>query len=286
MTIFFSIKEGFRGLAKARVAGMVAITSIALSLTLIGLFAMVSSNLNDWIGSVRERIELEVFLDITLDEKKITSIRPALEKISEVDSVRLISKKEAAQRFREEFGQDVFDILDFNPLPASYIVKLKKGALNMSTVTQVIQKISSVSGVDEVVYQRIMLQAIDRYLAYFQLAAAGIGMVIALIAIGLIYNTIRLTIHARRDLVQIMRLVGATESFIRRPFIVEGILQGIAGAAISAGILALLAYLIRRFLYPSLMMDPELFAYMLAGSIFVGMISARLSVGKYLRKVY
>jgi cell division transport system permease protein len=110
-----------------------------------------------------------------------------------------------------------------------------------------------------------------------------IGLIITIIATGLIFNTIRLTIYARKDMINIMRLVGATESFIRKPFLVEGIVQGLIGAILSSLIIYYSLILIQKYIYPYLVYQPLIFAGLILFGIVIGFFSAYLSVGKYLR---
>ena len=120
MSLFFHIKEAFKGLTKARLATILSITSITLTIILMAVFIIFSINLNTWITSFREKIELEIFLQPTVPESQISGITKELNNIPGIRSSQYINKEEAAKRFKEEFGLDIFEVLDTNPLPRSF----------------------------------------------------------------------------------------------------------------------------------------------------------------------
>jgi len=285
MNVFFYISESVKGMFKARIAAALSITSIALTILLIGLFLIFNQNLNNWLGSVREKIEIEVFVEPGADDDEIDKLRRTIEQEAGVLSTEFVSKEKAAEIFEKEFGQDVYDILDYNPLPAKFVVLLKEDFRNFKGVTKISSKINQLSFVDEVVYHEPLISLIDRYITTIYTVIISIGFIITFIAITLIYNTIRLTVYARKEIIQIMRLVGATEGFIKKPFIIEGILQGLIGAGIASLILFYSLKIVKTFIYPYLVYNYNIFIFLLGFGFLIGMFSARLSVGKYLRNV-
>jgi cell division transport system permease protein len=200
-----------------------------------------------------------------------------------VREIEYISKDDAAQRFQEEFGQNIYDVLEFNPFPSSIVIHLNEGYLTPAAISKLKNQLELMTNVDEVFYKKPLLEKIDKYVQIVYILAILVGLVIIIIAIGLIFNTIRLTIYARKDMIHIMRLIGATEGFIRKPFLVEGILQGFLG-----GILASLAIyysmkLIQIYIYPYIISHPLVFVGLILFSMIIGLFSAYLSVGKYIR---
>lgn len=282
MNIWFTIKEGLKGFRRARLATIITITSIAFALLLIGYFAVFVQNVDALIGDFRSRFEIEVFLDGDVDNAAGLKVRDQIQALDGVASVEYINKERAAERFEKEFGRSVFDVLDSNPLPITCTVTLIKDYQNAQAIGQISNKIQQVKYVDEIVYQGDLLVLVDQYINLVYLIVGGIGFVLSLIAFILLYNTIRLTIFARSDIIEIMKLVGATSPFIRRPFVVEGFMQGILGAMLANGLLYLSIKLISRFVYPYISNQMEPYIVMTVFGVIIGLLSSRLSVSRYL----
>jgi cell division transport system permease protein len=224
-----------------------------------------------------------LFVETGSTDKEIEELKNKITKLEAVREIEYISKDNAAQRFQEEFGQNVYEVLEFNPFPSSIIIHLNEGYLTPAAISKLKNRLELMANVDEVFYKKPLLEKIDKYVQIVYIMAMLIGLVIIIIAIGLIFNTIRLTIYARKDMIHIMRLIGATEGFIRKPFLVEGILQGFLG-----GILASLAIyysmkLIQIYIYPYIISHPFIFVGLILFSMIIGLFSAYLSVGKYIR---
>lgn len=285
MSLYFHITEGIKGLTKARLATVLSISSIMLTIILLATFIIFSLNLNIWINSFRDKIEMEVFLQSTVTDKQKEKIQSELNKISGILNTHYINKEEAAKRFKEEFGQDIFEVLDSNPLPQSFVITLEDSARNLKSVQRISSKIKNIDAIDEIVYQKFLLESIDKYISFIILGAFFIGLIITLIAVTLIYNTIRLTIYARRDAIYIMRLVGATQAFIRAPFIIEGMLQGLIASSLACIVIHYLVEFILYFIYPFLIFSNQVYIFLIAFGLIIGIISASLSVAKFL-KIY
>lgn len=283
MSLFFHITEGIKGLSKARLATLLSITSIMFTLILMALFIVFSLNLNSLINSFREKIEMEVFLGPTIEDNQTNEISERLNKIAGIKSTQYINKDAAAKRFEQEFGQNIYDVLDSNPLPLSYIITLEDSARNYESIQKISEKIKKINGVEEVVYQKFLLESIDKYINFIVFGVLFIGLLITIIAIALIYNTIRLTIYARRETIYIMRLVGATQSFIRMPFIIEGILQGLIASSFASVVVYYLVQFIIYFIYPFLVFSNQIFIYLISFGLIIGLLSASLSVAKFLK---
>lgn len=251
----------------------------------MAIFIIFSINLNTWINSFREKIEMEVFLQSKVPEGQISVILEQLNQIPGIHTIQFVSKEDAAIRFKDEFGQDIFDVLDFNPLPQSFIITLDDTARNLKSIEHVSAEINSINQVEEIVYQKFLLESIDKYINYILFGAFFIGLIITLIAVALIYNTIRLTIYARRDTIYIMRLVGATQRFIRTPFVIEGMLQGLIASSLACLVTYYLVKFITHFIYPFLIFNNQVYIYLIAFGLIIGIVSAGLSVAKFL-KIY
>jgi len=285
MSLFFHIKEAIKGLTKARLATILSITSIMLTIILLAIFIIFSLNLNTWINSFREKIEMEIFLQSTISDNQISEISDKLNRIPGIKSSQYVSKDDAANRFKEEFGQDIYEVLDFNPLPRSFVLTLDDTTRNLKSIERISTNIRSITQVEDIVYQKDILESVDKYITYIMFGAFFIGIIITLIAIALIYNTIRLTIYARKDAIYIMRLVGATQRFIRTPFVIEGMLQGLIASSLACIIIHYIVRIIVHLIYPFLIFDDQVYIYLIGFGLIIGIVSASLSVAKFL-KIY
>ena len=282
---WFSLKEGILGFKRARLASVITITSLALALLLTGYFILFSINIKHWIGEKRSKMELEVFFENDLNNEKARAATAEIQKITGTGRVVYISKKDAAARFEKEFGRNIYDILDSNPLPPSCTVRLKPGFQTSAAVQKMVLQIGRIKGVSDVVYEKELLRLIDYYVTWIYIILGGFGLILLFIAVILLYNTIRLTIFARRDIIEIMGLTGATASFIKRPFIIEGFLQGLLGALIAGGLLYLSVGAIRRLLFRSLVMQDNIYFILIGAGIIIGMVSSALSLSRYLERI-
>lgn len=237
LNILFSIKEGLSGFKRARFSLLVTVFSIALSLVVVGLFLVGAANVGGVMGALRSKFQLEVFLELSLVKKDIDLLRQRLVKLGPVEGVFFVSREDAARKFTQQFGKDLFDVLGENPLPASFQVHLKKKARITPEMARLAGVISRWPGVDEVVYPKKLLELLDRYIHTGFRVGIFVGVGIGLVAVLLVYNSIRLAIYAKRKLIRTMQLVGATNAMIRRPFLVEGVFEGLLGGTAAVGIL-------------------------------------------------
>jgi cell division transport system permease protein len=283
MSLLFSLNEGFKGFFKARLATTLSVSSITLTIFLTGMFVVFTINLQSWLGFLREKIEIEVFIETGSTDKEIDVLKNKVTNLEAVKEIEYISKEDAADRFEEEFGQNVFEVLEFNPFPPSIVIHLNEGFQNPLEIDKLKNRLELFANVEEVFYKKPLLEKIDQYVKIAYILGIVVGVVIIVIAVGLIFNTIRLTIYARRDMIQIMRLVGATEGFIKKPFLVEGIMQGFLGGGIASLAIYYSLKLIQIYIYPYVISHSMIFVGLIIFSMIIGLFSAYLSVGKFIR---
>ena len=162
MSLLYAIKEGVTGFRRAKLAAVGSIITITLSLLLVGLFYVVSINTSRIVETVRERVEMEAFLQESIGQQRIDDIRQRIAAIDGVDLVQFVSKDDAAQTFKTEFGEDINHVLDFNPLPPSFKIFLKDSYRTSDKAAEIQQQVKAISGVDDVVYRKEMLGFIDQ----------------------------------------------------------------------------------------------------------------------------
>jgi cell division transport system permease protein len=231
--ISFIFREGVAGFRRSILTSVSSVITITVSLLLISVFFIISEKTSSIVESVRHAVEFEVFLDDSISSDKKNEIENRIVAMEEVDKVEFVSKEEAARIFKEEFGEDVGEVLDFNPLPPSFKITLKD-KYNVPEKAEALKfKLSELEGVDHVAYRKDLLEFLDARAKILSKISLILGILLAAAAIYFIASTIRLTIHEKRGNIHTMELVGASHWFVRLPFLIAGVIQGLI-----AGLLA------------------------------------------------
>ncbi|NBC85899.1 MAG: ABC transporter permease [Bacteroidetes bacterium] len=233
----YSIREGIANFRRAKFAVFASTSAMSVALVLVGLFALVTfeaQNVSSWL---RDRVgEVEVFVDEDASTRQAEALHTRLQTIPAVSTTTFVSREEAQKIFAEEFGEGA-EIYDDGPfLPASVRLQLKTSYIHTDSISQMASQIQSFDHVDDVVFDQALLARVQQNVRLVSLAGLVLGAIVILAAIFLVGNTIRLTIYARRLLIRTMKLVGATDAFVRRPFLVEGVLQGLIAGTVASGI--------------------------------------------------
>lgn len=247
MSINYVISEGLAGFKRARLASVTSIFSLFIAVFLLGVLARISFNAFEVASALQRSVDVEVFL-ADVDESTRQAIKEKLQSESLVQQITFISQDSAAAIFKEEFGTAGASLAKLNFLPASYRVKMAASA-SVSEVDSLVNIFEQYSGVEEVSFNQKLLEIIETRFQTVSMVGGIIGALILLAALVLVFNTIRLTIYAKRSLIKAMKLVGATNSFIRRPFVVEGVVQGIIAGLLAVGVMALsFQFVLTRFI--------------------------------------
>lgn len=279
----YSILEGVKGLRRAKFSAFVSIFTIFLTLCLMGVFTILVLNVQRFVNQLKGRLELEVFVDNSLVDEQLAALQQQIARLEGVDSVRYISKARAAEIFKQEVGQDIFVILDDNPLPASFQIKLLPAFQSSVRALAVAASLRQLPGVDEVIYRHDLLVRLEHYSRLLLIAILGVGVLLAIGAIFLVYNTIKLIILSRRSVIEIMKLVGATRRFIRRPFVVEGMIQGLVGSSLAALLFYSLATGLKQEIAGFITVDAMLYPGLILAGIFLGLVGSLLALRKFLK---
>ena len=235
--ISFLFIEGFRNLWRHKLTAFTSIFSVFLALLLVGILFIIGQNSHYPIEYFRSKYKIEVFFENNISNVGESEIIKNIRNFPEVRSVTPISKKDAVRIFKNQFGEDVIEMLGYNPLPSSAVVNLIKEGFKKINIAPLIEKINSINGVDSVHYQGRLINRIEKI---YQLFLQGLKIAIVLIiifSIIIISNTIKLTIYSRKDLIKTLDLIGATKFFIKVPFILEGILQSFIGAVLAVSLI-------------------------------------------------
>ena len=247
MSLGYVLKEGVAGLSRARLAAFTSMFSLFVAVLLIGVLTRVGFNAYEVSQLLRQQIEVEVFLE-NIDDRTTRDIEANIRNSEIVAELTYISRDSASKIFQRDFGIGGDAIADLNFLPASFKVVVSDQS-EIAQIDSLVQVISAYNGVDEVRFNQALLQMLESRTETMIIAGSAIGIFILFVAMILVFNTIRLTIYAKRDLIHAMKLVGATNSFIRKPFLVEGIFQGlIAGSFAAVTLLAIFQLIVPRLI--------------------------------------
>jgi cell division transport system permease protein len=248
----YSVEEAFRSLWRGRQSGLLSTATIALALFVLGAFLVVTANLERLGAEWSTAAEMSVFLadDITLDEQRVVAGLVAPGRV--VASSDYVSKADALARFRQTFTElaSAVDSLGENPLPASYDVRLQSGSTS-GDVDALAARLQQTAGVTDVRYDRQWLGRLLSAIGVVRGVGIALGLILTFAAALTVANVVRLALHARRDELEIMQLVGAPQVYIRGPFVVEGVLHGGFGALAALVALAVAFLALRgRYLEP------------------------------------
>jgi cell division transport system permease protein len=262
-------------------AALIAALTMAGALVVAGVLVLVTLKHAGLVDTLRGPIQLEVFDDNSRDDTAIQALRKQVEKITGVASVRYVSREEAVEIYRHEFGNGILDLLNSNPLPPSFRLALQKPYQYSDAAQRIATQIQLLEGVDEVVYRQDFLSVLDRYISFALALDFLIGLIVFLGVIFVVVNHVRLVAFAKRHIIETMQLVGATRAFVRTPFLLQGFLHGIAGAAMAC----VFFYLCEQLLlaqYRDLFFIPRFFYAALFGiGILLGLLAAYIGVRRF-----
>ncbi len=281
------MRESLSGFTRTKLSTAISIITIGISLLLLGIFAVITINASRFIEALRAKVEMEAFLQEPINREQIGDLINKVSVVEGVDSLVFISKDVAAQIFKDEFGEDIKKVLDFNPLPPSLKIFIEPAYRNSEAVEKIYNELAGLKGIDQVVYRKELLQLIDKRTKTINNVTLGLGLLISLSAILLVSNTIRLAIYAKRKLIRTMELVGATYAFIRLPFLVEGLIQGILGGLLASVLLyAVLEYTARLLatdFSSYIHMPASFYMIVIAAGTMLGLVGAIISIVRFMR---
>ncbi len=241
---FFS--ETFTSFKRNFLMGFTAITTVAITLFIVGFFTVMVYDIQGIINSIKDQVELAVYLKGNISDELKGYLEKEITSWEETAEIKYVSKEQALERFKEQNeGSDILKEIQGNPLPASFEITLNDPEKVELVALRFMDKDSNyIEGVDDVIYGRNYVNRLFSITAIIGTIAFLIIIVLLLATVVLIFNTIRLSIYARRKEIEVMKLVGATNWFVRIPFLFEGFFEGFVGSVISA----ILLYFMGNFL--------------------------------------
>jgi cell division transport system permease protein len=287
----FYLREAGRSLVRNRFMTLASISTVALSLLILGLFLLGAVNLNHIALTLENQVEVSAYLEDELEAEEITAITARVQGLTGVREVKFISKEEALERLKEQFGERkdlLASVEKNNPLRNALEVR----TLTPTNVKPVVEELKGLPGVAKVSFKEEIIERLFALTKAIRLAGLAVVLLLVGATIFLISNTIRLTVFARRREISIMKLVGATDWFIRWPFVLEGLCLGLLGSVpalilvvrfyhwLAAGVYQTLPFI--PLLHPDSILD-RLQLLLVGIGILVGTLGSAISMRRFLR---
>ena len=267
------------------------VISISLVLVMLGILSVLILKAKMIADYVKENINITVFLDENSKDVDVLALQKSIDAEPYRRSTVYVSREEAAKKLTEDLGEDFIKTLGYNPLQPSIEIYLNAEYANNDSIAWIEQQLREDSRIRDVMYQKDMIAAMNERMGSISLIILIFSGALLVVAVGLIFNTIRLSIYAQRFLIRTMNLVGATQSFIRRPFVWKGIRNGIIGALIAIVITVGIVLLLDRYFHDLKLIqvaDVETLGILCALQILLGILitwlSTALAVRKFLRQ--
>lgn len=232
---FKPLKTAYRNLSSNKEVSLVTIGTIAAAFSILGLFLVVFENLNSHLATWNKQVQLLVYLKDDISQRERQNLERTIKKNSEVVSLDYVSRSQAWKNFINTFSEssEILQSLEFNPLPASYKIQFKESPERVDKIRRFANVLKDQTGVDSIDYGEKWISRFETFMVFLRVFLLAVGGLLSLGLILIISNTIKLSVYSRRDEIELMSLIGATQNFIRLPFLLEGMLQGAAGSLLS-----------------------------------------------------
>lgn len=280
-----AFKTAFTAFRRAPLLSALSVTTIAFSLFAFGLFGLVALNIRTALQRVEERVEIRAFVSNGTAIEQLSAAADDVSKYPEVFKVDVVTQDQALERARKELGE-FKDVFESQFLPASLDVKLKPGNRDPVTVRKVVDRINEFEFVDDVRYGEEWITQLYRLRNIAGVAGIALGVAFAAVAVIIIGATIRMAVLARSREISIMRLVGATDGFIRMPFLIEGAIKGILGGGLALALTYLAMRLLEQYLhFETVFFDRRIATLGLFFGALMGLLGSAVSVGRHLKRI-
>jgi len=286
--LFFLLSESFRALFRAKLPAAISSVTIGIALVIFSLAYFSYVNLLGYSYKFKSKYRIEVFFHNDLNTVDARELFNTILILDGIEQGRFIDKEKASELFMAYFHEDINEIIGENPLPMGGRYDIALDYRNSVQMRRMVKEIRRLEGVDVASFQQGVISRVDAIVENILGISIAIGIAIFIIAVILVSNTIRLIIHAKQETIETMYLLGATNSFIRFPFVVEGIIQGIFGAGFSLLILYLLRslqiYLLEPLVKLPLVEPANLITYNIIFGLVLVFIGSFRGISKYLPK--
>ena len=242
----YLLRESFAGFKRRKLTTGVTILIMGSALLVLAVLTLATLNLAHMLETARSSIDMRVFLNEGLENSQVAELQPRLMVIPGVQEVTYITAEAALADFRSNLEADaaILDLLETNPLPASFHLTFTAGARDLASVRSIRDEIGPWPEVSDIVFNQGWIDALEGWTFRFRMASLVVGLLVFLAAVFVISNTVKLTMATNNRLIQIQKLVGATNTFIRLPYLAEGIIQGLLAGLLAMGLLVSAGYLL------------------------------------------
>ena len=223
----YLLTEGVKNTWRHKMTAFTAIFSLFIALYIVGLLATAGNNTHKVLHYLRSKYKIEVFFKQDVSNEEAVGLIHRIKKIKGVRTATIIEKEDAMRIFKDQFGENITDILGYNPLPVSAVVNIDRTRRDPLRIEPIIKEIRTIDRVEEIRYQGNLINKIEMNYKRVSDRFPYFSSIIIFIAVLIIYNTIKLSVYSRRDLIRSLQLIGATRLFVKLPFIIEGIFIGL-----------------------------------------------------------
>ena len=280
-----AFRDALFAVRKAPLLSALSVMTIGFSLFAFALFGLVALNIKSALERVEERVEIRAFIAEGTRIEEIVMAAQEISRYREVQSARVVTQEQALERARKELGEFT-DVFEAGVLPASIDVRLKPGSRDPRSVGAVSNRIRTIAFVDDVRFGEDWIAQLHRLRNMAGITGLALGLAFAMVAVMIIGATIRMTVLARAKEISIMRLVGATDGFIRRPFLIEGFAKGILGGILALALTWVAAVVAQRYLnFSAIFFDQRIVLFGLAGGALIGFFGSAYAVKRQLKRV-
>jgi cell division transport system permease protein len=288
--LLFFMKETFIGLRRSSLMTLIAVFTVSVTLILLGMFMLISANLGKVTKHITSRLSIQLFLKPNLNIEEIQLFRRRLKSVEGIKDVEFINSDTAWKTFQSDYSHlNLDNYVSNNPLPHSLKIKLESKQ-DITPIILYIKRFDTI--IDDIVYGGELAERVDVFRRVMSVSGWSIIGLLILASLFIIVNTIRLTVIARAEEISIMQLVGATNQFIKGPFLIEGFIIGVVGASISVGTLYMLYSLVIHQLVEKMPFFPfitdeaslyYIYTFVLLAGASIGMLGAYISVSRSLK---
>jgi cell division transport system permease protein len=278
------VRDALITFQRAPLLSALSVTTIAFSLFAFGLFGLVALNIREALDRLEERVEVRAFVVDGTPPEAIGQAAGDIAGYPEVLSATMVTQNQALMRAQKELG-DFRDVFEGATLPASIDVHLKPGFRDPVSVRRVAERVKAYSFIDDVRFGEEWIEKLYRLRNIAGITGLVLGLAFAVVSVIIIGATIRMAVLARAREISVMRLVGATDAYIRRPFLLEGLAKGVAGGAIALLLTRLAQLLINRYIIDTVFFDRRMTATGLLFGALIGFLGSAVSVGRHLRRI-
>jgi cell division transport system permease protein len=237
----YHLNQALVGIKRAGFMSAACVIIMTCSLLILGMFLLATANLREVLRFAHEKVEIVVFLEDDISRATADSLMTEIESIPFIESVRHVDPTAAMERLMQEFGDrsHILESLETNPLPASLEITLKSQYRLKQRVVGVAERLAQLRGVEDVSYGRGWITVLEKVVRVFAVVDLVVGLVVGIAALITVSYTVRLTLYARKEMIKVLKLVGATDFFVMAPFLLEGFLHGAASIVLSLVLLYL-----------------------------------------------